>query len=244
VRYLSLAAFVTALALVSASGATPASAARHAGAVTLTVKSAKFDARWHASKMSGRIVVSGTASAKMQVTVGWFPEQLIKGSTPNFGPTGPATGSFAVGKGKFTKSIPARGLFPGRFVLAGYGKTGSTIVSIPGRVIVLAAPREGVVGKAYVSKTSNGPPVTRVPAGSKAIYAHYTWAVYPQRSDYTITWTGPGGNSGWDFTGRLVSRGFVSIVKANKGKKLRSGTWHNIVRAFGRPVAELTVRVG
>jgi hypothetical protein len=244
VRYLSLAAFLTALTLVSASGATPASAARHAEAVTLTFKSAKFDARWHLSKMSGRIVLTGTASARMQVTVGWFAEQLIKGSAPSFGPTDPKTGSFTVGKGKFKKSVPARGLFPGRFVLAGYGKSGRTTVSIPGRVIVLPAPAEGVIGKAYVSKTSNGPPVKRLPAGTKTIYAHYTWAVYPQRSNYALTWTGPGGNRGWDFTGRLVTRGFVSIVKANRGKKLRSGTWQNVVRAFGKPVFKLTVRVG
>ncbi len=243
-RYLSIAAFLAALALVSASGATPASAAHHAVAVTLTLKSAKFDVHWHVSKMSGRIVMTGTASAKMQVTVGWFSEQLIKGSAPAFGPTGTASGSFTVGKGKFKRSLSTRGLFPGRFVLAGYGKSGSTIVSIPGRVLVLAAPREGVVGKAYVSKTSNGPPVTRLPAGSTAIYAHYTWAAYPQGSHYAVTWTGPGGNRGWDFTGRLVTRGFVSIVKPDRGKKLRSGTWHNVVLAFGRPVAKLTVRVG
>jgi hypothetical protein len=239
VRHLSLAAFLTALALVGGSGATSASAVEHAK-VTLTLKSAKFDARWHVSKMSGHLMLTGIASGKMQVTVGWFPAQLFT-NTPSFGPTAPITGSFTVGKGKFKKSLPARGLFPGNFELAGYGKNGSTIVSIPGRTVTLASPPEGVVGRTYISATPSGPAVKNLPARSKTIYAHYIWARYPAKPVIDQRWSGPSGPWGSSYT---VARGVFIAYAFAKGKTLPRGTYHHVLRVLGRPVAEVSAQVG
>jgi hypothetical protein len=238
VRYLSLAACLAALALVAAPGATSASATH--GAVTLTLKSAKFSAHWRLSRMSGKLVLAGTASGKMQVTVGWFSQQLFT-RTPTFGPRVPITGSFTVGKGKFKKSVPARGLFPGNFELAGYAKSGGTIVSIPGRTVRLAPPPEGVVGSTYVTATPKGRPVKRLPAGSKAIYAHYVWASYPVRPVVEQRWSGPAGPWGSGF--RAARGAFIANAFA-RGKALPRGTYHHVLRVLGRPVAEVSVRVG
>ncbi len=237
------AASLAALALASVPGATPALSAPHATA-TLALESAKFMPRWHESRMTGTIVLRGSASQELQVTVGWFPAQLLAGDTPTLGPAAPTTASFKVGRSKFKRSVDVSGLFPGRFELAGYGRAGSEIYAIPGRVVVLAPPPEGVIGRAYVSATEHGRPVKHLPAGSKAIYVHYIWAPggRPAKPALTESWSGP--------TGALASNhtaspgGFIAHVFAKHGKKLPSGTFHHVLRVLDRPVAQVSVRVG
>ncbi len=237
------AASLAALALASVPGATPALSARHAPA-TLTLESAKFKSRWHESRMTGTIVLRGSASQEMQVTVGWFPAQLLAGETPTVGPTGPTTASFKVGRSKFERSVDVSGLFPGRFELAGYGRGGSEIYAIPGRVVVLAPPPEGVIGRAYVSATVHGRPVKHLPAGSKAIYAHYIWAPgsRPAKPAVKESWSGPTGP--WDSRHTASPGGFIAYAFAKRGKKLPSGTFHHVLRVLDRPVAQVSVRVG
>src|SRR6266545_3401734 len=187
-----------------------------ASLAALALESAKFMPLWHESRMTGTIVLRGSASQELQVTVGWFPAQLLAGDTPTLGPAAPTTASFKVGRSKFKRSVDVSGLFPGRLELAGYGRAGSEIYAIPGRVVVLAPPPEGVIGRAYVSATEHGRPVKHLPAGSKAIYAHYICS--------------PGG--------------FIAHVFAKHGKKLPSGTFHHVLRVLDRPVAQVSVRVG
>jgi hypothetical protein len=227
-------------ALASLTGATQASAARPA-APALTLKSASFVAHWRLSKMSGSLVLKGSATAKMQVTVGWFSVAMLAGRTPNFGPTRPMTSSFGVGRGKFKKAISVRGLFPGSFELAGYAKSGNTVISIPGRIVGIGAPPEGVIGRSYATSNPNGKPITRVSTGSKAIFAHYVWATYPSRPVLTQTWTGPSG--GWKQTYRAGRGVFVAQVFAT-GKALPRGTYRHVLRVLGKPIAQVAVRVG
>lgn len=194
--------------------------------------------------MTGSIVLSGRASQELQVTVGWFPAQLLDGDVPTVGPRGPTTASFRVGRSKFKRLVDVKGLFPGRFELAGYGRSGNEIYAIPGRVVVLAPPPEGVIGKAYVSATEHGRPVKRLPARSKAIYAHYIWAPggRPAKPALTESWSAPTG--AWASDHKASPGGFVAHAFAQHGKTLPSGTFHHVLRVLGRPVAQVSVRVG
>jgi hypothetical protein len=247
-RRLLISATLVTFALASAPGATPASAAPHTAAA-LTLKSADFTAQWHESRMTGSIVLTGSASQKMRVTVGWFPAQLLAGQEPKLGPKAPRTASFKVGRAKFKWSVHVSGLFPGRFQLAGYGRGGSSLFTIPGRVVVLAAPPEGVIGRAYVSATVRGRPVNHLPAGSKAIYAHYVWAPggYPARPVVRQSWSGPTGPCSpacWGSNYTASKSVFIAKISAKRGRTLPSGMFRHVLRVLDRPVARVSVRVG
>jgi hypothetical protein len=234
-----------ALAVLAVALATGATAARHA--TTLKLKSATFSGRWHASHFSGRLVLRGTAGAAMQVHVGWFRKELLGLRKPKFGPGGPFTASVKVKKGRFRKKIRIpRGLFPGKFVLMGYGQAGAAVASFPGRIFKLGAPPEGVAGKAYASGSQFGQPVKRFPAKQRVIYAKYVMAAFPKITPIVTNWSGPSGSK-FKQSARFTSYGYLAILTA-KGKPLHPGVWTNVLAAGPasrrRVIARVSVRVG
>jgi hypothetical protein len=260
VRRVSIALALAALSVALAAGAT---AARHA-TPTLKLKSAKFAGRWHASRYSGRLVLRGTAGAAMQLHVGWFRKELLGLRKPKYGPGGPFTASVNGKKGTFRKKIRLpRGLFPGKYLFLGYGQAGATIISIPQRYVTLGAPPEGVVGRAYASRTRSGSPTKRVPATARAVYFQYYMASPPRGPGTGAVPSAPPGEprgfcplgdvsfiSGGGFgfvvklaAGHTVTRGGKRKCVATNAR-LHRGIWSSRLEWNDRTLARVSVRVG
>jgi hypothetical protein len=243
VRRVSIALALAALTVAFAAGAT---AARHA-TPTLKLKSVKFSGHWRQSRFSGRLVLQGTAGAAMQLHVGYFRKELLGLRKPKFGAGGPFTAALKVKAGKFRKKIRLpRGLSTGKYVLMGYGQAGSAVASVPGRIVKLGAPPEGVAGQAYATGSQFGRPTKRFPAKQRVIYAKYVMAAFPKITPIVTSWSGPT-RSGFKQSARFTSYGYLAIL-TGKGHPLHRGVWTNVLSAGPpgrrRVIARVTARVG
>ncbi len=220
---------LTALALAASPAAAPA---RHA-ANAVTLKSAKLTSSWRESHfLSGRLVLTGTATAPMTLNVGWFAKSLLTQKKPSYGKGGPLTGHVSVKKGKFRKTIKFRtALYPGSFVLMGYAKGAPGVVSFPGRVLKMPAPPEGVVVKTTSHST-----------GRAGVFAKFVFApnALPKSGTVQTQWFDPkgGGHTGTVRAAHIVN----TNVKAPPA--LTVGFWRCQLRSGGRLIAEVSVRVG
>jgi hypothetical protein len=151
---------------------------RTASAVTIT--GASLTAKWHESYVKGKVAFSGRKSAPGQLEV-----SLRNVATARL----IGVKRISVASGSFTNSIPlsARPV-PGTYRLRlkefPTGAAADRKVRVP-------APPEGVVDRAYTSKTKNGPPV-KVIRDAKKIYAHFHFVARPQTNVLTFNWRKPG----------------------------------------------------
>jgi hypothetical protein len=132
-------------------------------------------------------------------------------------------------------------VLPGAFVVSLTGRSGGKPVLLQLRAVMLGAPAEGVVRRAFQTDSEDGPPATSVPYGPTQIWAHYLFAAQPQAGrKLTVTWYRP--------DGRLIG----TIPKPNRPvvwSWLRSnypiprGIWRAELHAGGRLVKVLGVRV-
>ena len=226
---LGFAAGLTALALVASPAAAPV---RHA-ANAVTLKSVKFTTSWHESHfLSGRLVLTGTATAPMTLNLGWFAKSLLTQKKPSYGKSGPITGHVSVKKGKFRKTIKFRtALYPGSFVLMGYAKGAPGVVSFPGRVLKMPAPPEGVVVKTTSHST-----------GRAGVFAKFVFApnALPKSGRVSTLWFDPKGRG---LHGTVRATHIVNTnVKAPPA--LTVGFWRCQLTSGGRKIAEVSVRVG
>jgi len=215
-------------------------AARQAGS-TVAITGASVTAKWHESYVKGNVAFSGTKSVAGQVEV-----SLRNVATARL----IGVKRISVGSGSFTNSIPlsARPV-PGTYRLRlkefPTGAAADRNVKVP-------APPEGVVDRAYTSKSKNGPPV-KVIRDAKKIYAHFHFVARPQTNVLTFNWRKPG-NPKVRFTGYAkkpyktnVFITFVCVKKLEGGpcldQELRKGKWYCIVYARGKVVKRQLVTV-
>jgi hypothetical protein len=226
------------------------------------------------------LLVSGTALASLRgattvaitgtpvVKLKWRESYVVKGSgTLTFSATETVAGEveaslrnlatnkvlinkrFSVAAGPFTKSLPLSARpDPGAYRLRvkefPTGNASDKTVEIP-------APPEGVIDKAYTSRTQNGPPA-KVIKNAKTIYAHFHFLAAPQAKTLTFNWRKPG-NPQVRFTGYAKKPYKTSVstfvcVKAKTGGSclnlpLRKGKWYCLVYANGRVVKRQLVTV-
>ena len=123
-------------------------------------------------------------------------------------------------------------------------KLTETIVTIP-------APPEGVIDKAYFSRTQSGPPVKVFRGTTSTIFVHFHFVAAPRARAVTFTWKKPG-NPKVRFTGTATKpyaptvSSFVCakyIGHTCGGGTLRTGKWYAILTAGGRVVKKQDVRV-
>jgi hypothetical protein len=138
----------------------------------------------------------------------------------------------------------ARGakLLPGGFVVSFRGSSGKLQVPLQLRTIVLPSPPEGVVRSSFASTTETGQPMLGLPAGTHEAWATFVLAAQPQdRLPITVSWFNPRG----DLVGTVPKPNrptVVSFVRSNIG--LGSGLWRVELRAGGKLVQALSVRIG
>jgi len=225
--------------LVGLTAASALAASQTGSAVTIS--SATVTAKWHESYVHGNVKFTGSESAASRLEASLRAVKtgrLISVKT------------FSVGAGTFTHTIglsarPVPGAYRLRLKETPTGSAADRNVTIP-------TPPEGVVDRAYTSKTKNGPPV-KVIRDAKIIYAHFHFVSRPKTNVLTFNWRKPG-NPKVRFTGYAKkpyrTNVFITFVCVKTvvggpcvGQELRKGKWYCIVYARGKVVKRQRVTV-
>lgn len=202
---------------------------------TLTIDSTKVKAKWRESWLGkkGRVTFSATVSApaQLQVTLrGKQTHQLV--SKPL---------EFSVEAGTFTKQLRLfQRPLPGPQLLRITGTSGDANLPPAEVTVNLPSPPEGVIDRAYMSKTKRGGRVKVIRRGAHIIYAHFHFIARPRTNKVHFIWKRPG-NPKIRFIGRATKKyheNMTTFVKAQRlphgYAKLRKGHWYCIVSAAGR----------
>jgi dipeptidyl aminopeptidase/acylaminoacyl peptidase len=207
-----------------------------AGGPGLSLSGAAVQNRWTASRLKGRLVLTGAATraARLQVRV--------------LRPTGRGaalvTRTIALkGGGAFTRRLTlSPTLVPGRYLVRVRELgPGPGLLPTAERRTTIPAPREGVVSRAYFSTKIGGRSLARI-TGRSIIFAHFRFAARPKPGKrLTVSWYSPGAR-------RPVAvdrKGRTSVVIAFiKGpRSLPTGRWRAELRYGGKLVATARVRV-
>jgi hypothetical protein len=208
-------------------------------AVDAALRRPRLRVRWRGSVGSGNLVVQGWTSVPARIRVDM--------RRPGGGPL--ATLRLPV-QGAFRQTLPLRRgalsggarLFPGGFTVALTGRSGKLRLPLQLQTIAIPSPREGVVRKAYVSVKRGGAAVQRLPAGATAAWANFRFESQPLVSGpLSVSWYWPDGRLLG--TVRKSNRPVVSsYLRLATG--LPKGLWRAELRARGRVVQRLAVRVG
>src|SRR5262245_3705144 len=153
-------------------------ASQRTGPVTITA--ASVIAKWKESFVRGEVSFSGT-----KTTTGELQVSLRSVATGRV----LRTERFSAEAGSFAGSLrltarPVRGTYRLRVKEFPTGAAADRNVDIP-------APPEGVIDKAFVSATKDGPRM-KVIKKAKIIYAHFHFIAPPQTNTLTFKWQKPG----------------------------------------------------
>jgi hypothetical protein len=201
---------------------------------------AGFRGTWRQSLYSGSLVLRGNATAEAQLTA------RITSDSPAFrAPQSTAieeTFQFSVPAGPFERlfRLPRTGFYPGRYVVLLTGTSGGSPTIARTIAARMEPPGEGIVSRAWV--TVGRRTVRRAPRGTKRLVAHFIYVTKPFRgSQVTVSW----------FLGRRALGTVRKIrwkpivttdVRSTGG--LPPGRYRCVLRARGRVVYEVSVRVG
>ena len=201
--------------------------------VGLTLKDIAFGGTFKSSVLNGgSMTVAGFVSHPSTLTV-----TAVGPVTKKF-PLNIPAGDFAQ-----TYRLPKIGFFPGTYTVTVSGAvTGHTI---PPQTLtrVLAAPKEGVVGRAWISALGGSAPVIRLPGTARGATAHFVFAANPFKgSSVTTTWYrnkkkffGP--------VGKPRTKNVTSFVGVTKGH-LPNGFYTCVLKARGVTVKQVGIQVG
>jgi hypothetical protein len=192
---------------------------------------AAFQASWKQSVLTGSLVVSGNASAATQLTFTLIPpDKKNKVFT-----TSVQAGDFTA-----TVKLPKTGFLPGQYQLHITGVINGGPVAPKDFALTLAAPKEGVVGKAWVSSLASNSPVTQLPRGTVGVKAHFVFSSNPAAgSKVTTTWFQ--GSKVLGVVGKPRTKVIVSVIKLPGG--LPKGFYKCVLKARGVTVKQVGVAI-
>jgi uncharacterized repeat protein (TIGR02543 family) len=211
-----------------------------APSVGFAVRPTNVRVRWKQSVGAGVIVVSGA--------VGGPARLRIQVRRPSGGPL--LSQQLSVSGGRFRSTLPFRNsvlprgarVLPGGFVASIIGASGASGLPFQLRPIVVPAPAEGVVRISFTSGVETGPATVRLPKGSTQAWAHFRFATQPSsRLPVTVRWYRPNGR----LLGAVKKSNRPEVVSFMRlGTGLPGGAWVAELRAGGKVVRRLTVRIG
>jgi hypothetical protein len=219
-----------------ASGSLPFTVSPPVSGPALTLASAAIQPRWKASRLRGRLIVVGAAGRPALLEV-----RVLR-------PTGKGrafvTRRFRLAAaGPFHRSLAAKPtLLPGNYLVQ-VREVGGGAAPLPpaARMTRLAAPRVGVVSRAFFSTKINGRPFARI-TGRSIIFAHFRFAARPKPGKrLTVAWFGPGSRRPITIDRKPVTRLVIAFIKSSG--LLPRGSWRAELRYGGTPVATARVRV-
>ena len=201
---------------------------------------AGFRGAWRRSLYSGSLVLLGTVTHDDQMIA------RITSDSPAFRAAQASaidqTFQFSVPAGPFERlfRLPRTGFYPGRYVVALTGTSGGSPTIARTIAARMEPPAEGIVSRAWV--TVGRRTLRRAPLVTKRLVAHFVYVTKPFRgSQVTVSW----------FLGRRALGTVRKIrwkpivttdVRSTSG--LPSGRYRCVLRARGRIVYEVSVRVG
>jgi hypothetical protein len=202
--------------------------------VGLTLKDIAFGGTYKSSVLTnGTLTVSGFVS---------HPSTLAVTAA------GPSKKTFPLnlqqaGDFQQTYKLPKIGFFPGTYNVTVSGAVTGHVIPPQALARILAAPKEGVVAKAWVSALGGSAPVLRLPATARGATAHFVFAANPFKgSAVTTTWFrnkkkffGP--------VGKPRTKNVTSFVGVTKGH-LPNGFYTCVLKARGVVVKQVGIQVG
>ena len=230
-RAARLLAFLAMGLLILAAGGQAATPTQAPTAISL--ENAKLTSSWKQSWLTGRVNFSGAVTG---------PAELRASLRPVGG--GPVAGAVDISMttaGKFAGVIklPAR-LLPKLYRLNVTATSGDTLVPAVHRDLRLPAPPEGVVDKAWASRTKNGPPVKTIPGSPTEVWAHFHFVVPPKSRKVRNRWYSP--NFRW--WGEKKNKPWTATVHTRlSAAKLDKGVWFAYMFSENRVVKRWRVRL-
>jgi len=200
--------------------------------LTLEVADAAVRVTWRESRATG--TVTGTASEGAQLTLA-----LISGG--GSGKTVAQASVRAGSGGAFTGALRLPpSLLPGTFLLRVQGVSGGRDLPPAERQVVVPAPAEGVVSRAYASTKRGGPPVLSISGAAKEIWARFQFAARPSASTVTVFWITPSGQ-----VVGTAAKPYTQTVDTFVGSAapLQKGTWHAVLKVKGKVVKRVAIKV-
>jgi PKD repeat protein len=199
------------------------------GALQSTLTSAKFSAKWKASRVKGTLTVTGTAPRAGTYTVDVFSGKVRKLHV-----------GYALTAGAFSKALklPAK-LLPGTYRVALVPAFPAGVVAPAAGTAKLAAPAEGVVDKVVLSG-KNGGPAARTLKSATTIWASFRFAAVPKGA-LKLTWykTVKGKRSSLGSTTKSPAKKVGSYLKLD-GKL--NGTFTAVLSRKGKVIAQGSVK--
>jgi hypothetical protein len=149
--------------------------------------------------------------------------------------------AFAARSGAFrrTLALPAT-LKPGTYAVELRPSVAGAALPAVRRTVRLTAPTEGVVDRVYASARRGSSPLLRLPGAPRQLWAHFRFAAAPKGRPITTTWYPP---TGPPLVVPRPYRAEIHTFVAND-PSLPTGRWRCVLRAGGKVVARVSVRIG
>jgi hypothetical protein len=221
-------------AVASAKRVSARFAPKRAGtSVAVSLGQPELHVRWVDSAATGTVLLSGFAAAPAAVRI------EIRGES---GPPVLTTDLRVSGSFRLTQRLAPGRLLPGGFVAVLTGSSGGRTLPQQLAAVVLPAPAEGLVARAFLSRTQGGPAVAAVPAKAREVWAVFVFGTRPKPGQaVAVRWYWPSGKllgEARKSAGAKVS----SFLRANP--QLPSGAWRVELRVGHELVKSLRVPVG
>jgi hypothetical protein len=200
----------------------------------VALKSAALTAKWKESWLTGSVRFSGTVTGPADLRASLRP----KGG----GKVAAAVDLPSVQPGAFggTLTFPNR-LLPKVYTLTISGTHADGPVKPVSRDVVLKAPPEGVVDRAWASRTKFGRPVSTIPGSPTEVWAHFHFVAPPRSRKVRNRWYSP--NFRW--YGEKKNKPWTRTVHTRlSAAKLDKGVWFAYMFAENRVVKRWRVRLG
>jgi hypothetical protein len=198
------------------------------------LETAKLSSKWKESWLTGSVRFSGSVTAASELRISLRPKAggpvAAAVTLPNV-EAGPYGGEL---------TLPAR-LLPKTYRLTVSGTSEGLQLKSAFRDVKLPAPPEGVVDRAWASRTKNGPPVTTIPGNPTQVWAHFHFAVPPKSRKVRNRWYSP--NFRW--WGEKKNKPWTATVHTRlAAAKLDKGVWFAYMFSQNRVVKRWRVRLG
>lgn len=200
----------------------------------VTLKTATLSSKWKESWLTGSIRFSGIVTTPSVLRVSVRPKAGGKVAAsvdlPDVQP-GPFGGEL---------TLPNR-LLPKVYRVTVSGTSGDAQLKPMHRDVNLPAPPEGIVDRAWASKTKNGPPINTIPGNPTEVWAHFHFVVPPKSRKVRNRWYSP--NFRW--WGEKKNKPWTPTVHTRlAAAKLDKGVWFAYMFSENRVVKKWRVRLG
>jgi hypothetical protein len=201
--------------------------------VDVSLQQPEFRVRWVNSAASGIVLLRGFAANSANIRI------EIRSVS---GPPVLTTRLRVAGSFRLTEKLTPGRLLPGGFVAVLTGASGGRTLPQQLAAVVLPSPPEGLVARAFLSRTRGGPPISNVPAKAHEVWAVFVFGSLPKPAQaVAVRWYWPNGK----LLGEIKKPSQVKIssfIRANP--VLPSGAWRGELRVGQSLVKALRVPIG